>query len=81
MSRITKKQKDRGKYTLEKEMKKKKHLYIMHTLDQYELPLIVTDDIGELARASGSTIGSIRSLMSKERHGVIKRCRYKQVDL
>lgn len=60
---------------------KSKWLYVVHTLDKYELPLFVSDNIHEVAKFSGRTESSIKSLISKERHGKIKRCRFKCIHI
>lgn len=58
-----------------------KKLYMVVTLDKYELPLYVADSVAELSEWSGNTIGAIYSLMSKAKNGKIKRSRFISVDI
>lgn len=47
-------------------------LYAKVSTDKYELPLAVADSPRELARMTGNTCGSIRSMISKGVPGYIK---------
>lgn len=55
----------------------KLYLYVTH--DEYELPLVVTDSMRELADWLGVKKTTVESSLSKVRHGVVKDSRYKEV--
>lgn len=52
----------------------KKYLYIAVSLDEYELPIAVADNVPELARMMGTTVNVINSSISR------KMRRYKKVE-
>jgi hypothetical protein len=56
-------------------------LYMKVTEDEYELPLIVTPYVSELAEKCGVTRNSIESEISRYYQGKIKSCRYRRVDV
>lgn len=56
-------------------------LFMKITEDKYELPLIVTPNISELADKCGVTRNSIESEISRYYHGRIKSCKYRRVDV
>lgn len=57
-------------------------LYVLIDLnDKYELPLAVCDSQQELADVAGTTLGNVRSMLSKTRHGKTKRSRFVEVEL
>lgn len=51
------------------------------TDDEYELPLIVADNIPELSRRSGADARSIRSAISRVDRGKIKKSIYRKVEV
>ena len=55
-------------------------LYIMVTNDVYELPLAVADSINELARFAGVKPNSIKTALSRVKHGAQAWSKYKCVD-
>lgn len=44
----------------------KKYLYIAVSLDEYELPIAVADNVPELARMMGTTVNVINSSISRK---------------
>lgn len=44
----------------------KKYLYIAVSLDKYELPIAVADNVPELARMMGTTVNVINSSISRK---------------
>lgn len=57
-------------------------LYILIDLnDKYELHLAVVDTPYELAALSGTSVKTVRSILSKVRHGKIKRSRFVEVEV
>lgn len=57
-------------------------LYILIDLDdKYEFPLAVVDSYQELAAVAGTTPANVKSLLSKVRHGKIKRSRFVEVEV
>lgn len=57
-------------------------LYILIDLDdKYEFPLAVVDSPYELAALSGTNVKTVRSLLSKVKHGKIKRSRFVEVEV
>lgn len=55
-------------------------IWMLVTDDEYELPLVVADTAGILARRLGTTAANIYSLMSRDRaHG--KRSKYVKVEV
>ena len=56
-----------------------RNVWMMVTLDEYELPLLVADTAEELAVMAGVKVGAIHSAMSKHKHGKTQRCKYKKV--
>lgn len=53
--------------------------WIEVTRDKYELPLGVYDSVHALSRATGQSVGSIRSQVSRFEHGRQKKCRFRRV--
>lgn len=47
-------------------------LYMKVTKDEYELPLIVEDSPTKLAERLGLKVGSVTSMVSKNRSGFVK---------
>ena len=47
-------------------------LYMWVTMDKYELPLFVADSPAELSEVSGVKVGSIYTITSKARRGLLK---------
>lgn len=47
-------------------------LYMKVTKDEYELPLIVEDSPTKLAQRLGLKVGSVTSMVSKNRSGFVK---------
>ena len=60
-------------------MAKQKYLYMVVTLDKYELPIIVEDSVVELARRLGIKPHTIYRQMHDVRKGIYKRTRYVRV--
>ena len=56
------------------------YVYMKVTKDKYELPLIVTDTVQEMAERCGTTVNVIRSLISHEKAGRKTTC-YKRVEI
>lgn len=56
-------------------------LYMMVTQDRYELPLCVTDSVKELAKFSGLSVDTLYQMMSKYKHGRIKKSRFIAVEV
>lgn len=49
-----------------------KYLYIKHTNDKYELPILVTDSVKEMSEKTGRTRSSISTMVSRRIHGYTK---------
>jgi len=43
--------------------------YVLYSKDKYRLPVAIADSMMELAKSSGLTLGSIKSMVSKTKHG------------
>lgn len=56
-------------------------LWLKVTADQYELPELVCDSISELSRKTGFTTSYISSAISKHRRGLIKKCKFRRVEI
>lgn len=54
-------------------------LWIEVTNDKYELPVAVETCVKDLARKAGVKPDSIISMVSKDRAGKMKKCRFKKV--
>ena len=62
-----------------KRSKKKTYLYMVVTLDKYELPVMVEDSVEKLAKRLGIKPNTIYTQMSAVRTGKYKRTRYVRV--
>lgn len=60
---------------------KKDRVYMMVTMDKYELPILVAESVRELAERSGTSENVIRSQISKHKHGIIKRSKFICVEI
>lgn len=59
----------------------KKSLWLEVTQDKYELPVAVASNPYELAEMTGTTPGGIKSMVSKYKHGKVKQCRWRKVEV
>lgn len=51
-------------------------IWMLVSSDRYELPIYVADTPEELSKLCGATVSTIKTSVSKARHGRIRRCRY-----
>lgn len=56
-----------------------KYLWLEVTLDALELPVIVADTSGELARMTNVEPRSIYRALWRYNHGITKKCKYRKV--
>lgn len=61
--------------------KTKRKLYLEITTDKYQLPVLVCDSPGELARCTGKAVNTINSLIWHTMHGDIVHPKYIVVEL
>ena len=62
-------------------MAKQRTVYMKVTQDRYELPVAIADTVAELAWKVGVDEHFIRSAISREKHGKIRRSVYKRVEI
>jgi hypothetical protein len=51
---------------------KRNEIWIKVTRDKYELPVAVADSVQELSAMTGHSVQTIRSIISRQKHGRIK---------
>lgn len=56
-------------------------VYMEVTKDEYELPVVIADDLAELSRRSRTTKGAIKSAISHLKSGKIKKSRFIKVEI
>lgn len=57
------------------------YVYMMVTLDKYQLPLAVADSATELAQIVGANVSTIRTSASHIKSGKIKNSRFYRVEI
>lgn len=60
-------------------IEKSKYYYIYLSDDEYKLPEVVADTVGELSRMTGKSETNIRSSISKYEHGILPTSRFVRV--
>lgn len=56
-----------------------RYIYMVVTQDEYELPLIVSENILDIARFTGKSVKSIRSSLAHFYNGEYKTSQYRRV--
>lgn len=56
-------------------------LYMVVTNDEYELPLIVSENIHDIEWFSGSSESTIRSCINRVEQGKLKRSKFRKVEV
>lgn len=56
-------------------------VYMEVTSDEYELPLIVCDNVEALSKKCNVTPSAIHSALSRFKRGDFKTCRYRKVEI
>jgi len=72
-------QNSKSKKSIKQKPKNPEYLYLQVTDDKYELPIIVADDVHELARKAGVDVSTVRSSLWRHETGKLKFSKFRRV--